>query len=233
MIKIDFHTHILPAVDDGSQDIRLSLEMLQEETRQGIDVVVLTPHFYGWRDRIENFIDKRNKAFQELAEATKEGLYPVLVCGCEAAYFNGMSNAPGIEQLTIDSTKTLMLEMPMQEWSQTMVDEVIEMKRNGFNIVLAHIERYLEENSRQVGNLLDSGVLLQVNGGSLAKWPGNRKLLKMFEQGRAHVIGSDCHSMGRRRPNMEEARKAVGKKLGNAKLDEIDRLGTMLIGKEE
>ena len=43
---IDFHTHILPGVDDGSKNLDESLQLLQMEQQQGIDIVVLTPHYY-------------------------------------------------------------------------------------------------------------------------------------------------------------------------------------------
>ena len=49
---IDFHTHILPGIDDGSSDLQMSMAMLNEERHQGVDVVVLTPHFLGVRNRL-------------------------------------------------------------------------------------------------------------------------------------------------------------------------------------
>ena len=42
---IDFHSHLLPAIDDGSKDIAMSLEILQETRRQKVRKIVATPHF--------------------------------------------------------------------------------------------------------------------------------------------------------------------------------------------
>ena len=68
---IDFHTHILPGIDDGSSDLQMSMAMLNEERHQGVDVVVLTPHFYGSQESIDHFIHKRNKAYALLKAQKK------------------------------------------------------------------------------------------------------------------------------------------------------------------
>ena len=43
---LDFHTHILPGIDDGSKDIETSCKMLDMLKEQNVDIVVATPHFY-------------------------------------------------------------------------------------------------------------------------------------------------------------------------------------------
>ena len=56
---IDFHTHVLPAMDDGSRSVEESLQMLRMEAEQGIFHVVATPHFYPQYDNPEQFLRKR------------------------------------------------------------------------------------------------------------------------------------------------------------------------------
>ena len=63
MKVVDFHTHILPGIDDGSSSAEESLAMLQMEKEQGIDTVVVTPHFYPQEDRPERFLKRRKEAF--------------------------------------------------------------------------------------------------------------------------------------------------------------------------
>lgn len=41
----DIHNHILPGVDDGSGCMRETMEMLEEEYRQGVRHIVFTPHY--------------------------------------------------------------------------------------------------------------------------------------------------------------------------------------------
>ena len=66
---IDFHSHILPCVDDGSKDVAMSLQMLRQQWQQGVGHVVLTPHFYPEHDSPEHFLSARAEAFRSLQEA--------------------------------------------------------------------------------------------------------------------------------------------------------------------
>ena len=63
---IDFHTHILPRIDDGSGSSQESLELLAHEKEQGVDRIVFSPHFYAGKDSVENFLDRREKSYQRL-----------------------------------------------------------------------------------------------------------------------------------------------------------------------
>ncbi len=69
---IDFHTHILPGIDDGSRDTEMSLAMLEAEMSQGVNTVVLTPHFYAHRRSIGHFLEKRQHALEKLQRALGE-----------------------------------------------------------------------------------------------------------------------------------------------------------------
>lgn len=55
MSVIDFHSHVLPRIDDGSHSSEESLGMLQISASQGIDVMAATSHFYATEDRISSF----------------------------------------------------------------------------------------------------------------------------------------------------------------------------------
>ena len=55
---IDFHSHILMGIDDGSRNLAMSASMLDEYMQQGVDCIICTPHFYGDRERIEDFIER-------------------------------------------------------------------------------------------------------------------------------------------------------------------------------
>ena len=52
---IDFHTHILPGIDDGSRNSEESIQMLNLEQEQDITKIVFTPHFYANRNSVERF----------------------------------------------------------------------------------------------------------------------------------------------------------------------------------
>ena len=63
---IDFHTHILPGMDDGSQATHESLQMLTLESEQGAQEILLTPHFYAHFDKISSFLERREYSFRKL-----------------------------------------------------------------------------------------------------------------------------------------------------------------------
>ena len=66
MPVLDLHSHVLPGIDDGSPDVETSLEMLRLSAQQGVEAMVATPHFYAWRNRVERFLRRRQRAFEQL-----------------------------------------------------------------------------------------------------------------------------------------------------------------------
>lgn len=123
MKVIDFHSHILPAVDDGSKDLSTSTDMIKTSKEQGVGCIIATPHFFASRDTIRHFLDKRNAAFSKLKEAL-DGQMPQILCGAEIAFFPGMSRAKQLGELAVTGTKTLLVEMPFAPWSTAEISEI-------------------------------------------------------------------------------------------------------------
>ena len=66
---IDFHSHVIAKIDDGSQSLDESLQMLEEAYESGTDVIVLTPHYYPREEHtLDEFLKKRKKRFDELSD---------------------------------------------------------------------------------------------------------------------------------------------------------------------
>ena len=118
---IDFHSHILPGIDDGSKNVEESLQMLRMMAKQGITHVVATPHFYPQHDTPERFLRRRAEAEAALREAMAgENDLPELSIGAEVYYFRGISDSNAIKELTVDHKKCILIEMPSAPWTQTM-----------------------------------------------------------------------------------------------------------------
>ena len=224
MAIIDMHCHILPGVDDGARDVETSLAMLEASRAQGVQYMVATPHFYATRDRVDTFLDRRREAWETLKPRMGAD-YPGIVLGAEVAFFRGISRAERLEALKIEGTDCILLEMPFRPWSEDDVDEVSEiLEKRGYTIILAHIERYLamRGNADYIGNLLELPVLAQINAESLLDWRQRGKLIKMVRNGQVHLLGSDCHGIHHRPPNLGEGREILRKKTGTEYLDRID-----------
>ena len=140
---IDWHSHILPEMDDGSHDTAESISLVNMQKSQGIETVIATPHFYANDETVDSFLDRRKNAYERLKAEFPEGS-PEIVLGAEVRYYQGISRMEGLKSLRIEGSKLLLLEMPMSSWTEYMVRELIEMSAgSSIKIILAHVERYL------------------------------------------------------------------------------------------
>lgn len=227
---VDFHSHILPAVDDGSKDIEESAALLSMLSQQGIKTVVATPHFLPERESVEEFLLRRQSAYEELRENLTADT-PQILLGAEVAYYEGVSYLSNLSKLTIGDSKLLLIEMPMRKWSETSVRELTNLAcSNTVTVVLAHIERYLPFNNKEaINTLLDCGVLLQVNASFFNELKTRRKALKFIRDGSVHFIGSDCHNLRYRPPMIGQAYSLISKKLGDGFMQDFTEYQTSLL----
>lgn len=233
---IDFHTHLLPGIDDGSQCLADTIEMATEERRQGTCHIIATPHFYASRNSLDAFLAKRNASYDKtVAGLSDRPQYPTITMGAEVYYFAKMGKAEMLPRLCIGNTSCLLLEMPFCQWTQEMADDIrtIISKRK-ITVILAHLERYIkfQKNKEPWEEILSLPVVIQLNGEAFLDWRRRRFALKMVESGRDILLGSDCHNMTGRKPNLMEARAYIQKKLGEAPLNRIDALGEAILCRE-
>ena len=219
---IDLHSHILPGVDDGSKDLEMTRQMLEELTRQGVQTVVATPHFYAMSDRPKDFLKRRAVALKQVAAL--QGDFPQIIPGAEVAYFEGMTQSGVLEQFRIGTSALLLVEMPFCPWSKRMVRELCELQaETGLTPVLAHVDRYLRR-KQFLGwekELLEAGVLCQCNAEAFLKYFTRKWALKQLKLGKIHFLGSDAHNMTTRPPSLERVAQLVHKKLGREPLDRV------------
>lgn len=229
---IDFHSHILPEMDDGSRNQEISYKMLELCREQEIDVMVATPHFYAASDRIENFLERREMSYEKLMSGEAFDS-PRILLGAEVAFFKGIGKAEKISALTMEGTQVLLLEMPFVTWNDSVLEEVrYLLEKRKLKVVIAHPERFLKlpGNAPYIKKLLKLPVFLQVNAGSLLDVGQRRVLLKMFKKGQIHIMGSDCHGVHHRPPNLAEGRRVLESRLGKEYLQRMDLLGEELLG---
>ena len=231
---IDWHTHVLPHMDDGSHSLAESLQMLQALGEQGITHVLATPHFYPNEDSVESFLQRRAKAYGLLAPSLGEAL-PTVLCGAEVAYYAGIAKMKELKHLTVEGTDLLLLEMPMSPWRQSTVRELVELSGvRGFRVVLAHFERAAAMQSKKtLHTLWQNGVLVQVNAGSFQGFCGRRRMLRLFKTRVAHFVGSDCHNMTTRAPNIKTALTLIKKRCGSEFLAQMNDFGQALLARKK
>ena len=72
-------------------------------------------------------------------------------------------------------------------------------------------------------------VLVQLNAECLRPFWRRKRYLDMLRTGRAHLLGSDCHNVSSRAPDLAEGRRIIEKQLGKEALVHIDQLGAQLL----
>jgi protein-tyrosine phosphatase len=215
---IDFHSHILPGIDDGSRSLEQSIAMLKMEAEQGISKVIATPHFYAQHDKPERFLQKRAEAEKLLREemAKHSGL-PELEIGAEVYFFSGISDSDITSELTIGQKRYILIEMPMPPWSDRIYRDLesIWIKQDLIPVI-AHVDRYIApfHTFRIPERLEQLPVKVQANASFFLEKHTRRMALRMLAKGRIHLLGSDCHDLNERKPNLGEAVKVIRRKFG-------------------
>ena len=230
---IDFHSHILPGMDDGSPDVPTSLEMLRTAARQNVGVQVLTPHYYPWREEIDRFVSRRAESAKALFPACGEEL-PRLLVGAEVAFFPRMSEMD-LAPLCIGGTRALLVELPFESWDGRVEDQLATLSLDrGYTVILAHVERYLRYrgNPETLDKLSALPLFMQVNAEAFSQLAMRRRALELFRSGRARLLGSDAHNLADRSPNLAAGRRFLEKKLGPEALEYIDETGSELLREE-
>lgn len=224
----DFHTHVLPKIDDGSASIQESLEMLRMEAEQGIRHVVATPHFYAQVDSPKAFLERRAEAEYALREAMEAyPKLPRLSVGAEVHYFPGIGDADILAEMAIDHGRYVMIEMPMTAWTDRMYRDLENIRvRQGLMPIVAHVDRYISpmQNHGIPERLKDLPVLVQANASFFQGFVRSHMALRMLQRRQIHLLGSDCHNLKTRSVNLRQTVDLIEKKLGRRTIERINVL---------
>ena len=207
---VDMHCHILPGVDDGPATMKESLAALREAERQGIEAMIVTPHFHPGRYMVT--AEKALSALERVkSEAENLGLEIDLYPGQECYYYSGLiSELESGNVLTMNGTRYVLVEFEPETQYSTITFAVRELRDNGFKPIIAHFERYrcLYQRKERLAELHKHGARLQLNfdrlvdKGNLLHPNGWRKLLK---DGYVDFLGSDTHGMKFRPLHVDQA----------------------------
>lgn len=215
---IDFHSHILPGIDDGSSSLDESIAMLHTAQEQGISKIVATPHFYARSDDLNQFLKRRSHAEEQLrGEMARHPGLPELYVGAEVSFFSGMADSDAITRLAIANSRYILIEMPFSTWTNSTYSELQRIHdKQGLTPIIAHIDRYISRFHYHgiLRGLEELPVIIQCNAEAFLKRHTASLVLRMLTNGQIHVLGSDCHNTYSRPPNLGEALRIIRNKLG-------------------
>ena len=190
---VDFHSHILPEVDHGSDSVETSVFQIECAKRQGINKIIATPHFYPHQHNVDEFIKRRDSAYLKLRPYISDVRIKL---GAEVLLYPGLENMSGLDKLCVYQTNTLLLELPFTPLSDEHYESVAAIKSMGIDVVLAHPDRYFVDT---IERMILLGVRLQLNASSLIGFKKNKKAyLRWIEEGNVVALGSDIHGKDKR-----------------------------------
>lgn len=230
MSIIDFHSHVLFKIDDGSKSLEMSTEMLKASKEQGVNIQIATPHFYADKMHSASFFERRSRAYDALRGIASD-LGIDLRLGAEVAFFRGMREWAEVEKFMISGTNLLLIEMPFDQWKSKDISVIEELINQGVHPVIAHLERFFsyQKDKEALEELLDMNITVQFNCENLGRFFKRGKVLKSIDSMSNVVLGSDCHNVTNRVQNIKMGRDIIEAKLGFGKLVEIDDYGYSLL----
>lgn len=201
LLKVDMHSHLLPGIDDGAEDIETSLELIKGMVELGYKKLITTPHIM-W-DIYKNTHEVILEKLALVKNAVRNAGIDVEIHAA-AEYFLDEHVEELLQKkeplLTI-SGNMVLTEFSMAFPSMNIKDILFKMQMQGYQPVIGHPERYtyLERNKDFYSELKDIGCLFQLNLLSLSGHYG-RSVTELaqylLKNGYYNLVGTDLHHSG-------------------------------------
>ncbi len=202
---VDFHSHLMPGVDDGAQDVEQALAALRLFQAQGATHCLTTPHFDAGLTKSASALAARLGQFDAAWEAltrahAQEPALPALARGVEM-----MLDDPDPDltdpRVRLAGGPFVLVEFPAMQLPPNAEWALNNIRQRGFRPIVAHPERYRNHDARLtvLQRCRAAGALLQVNAGSLLGQHGDRARAvahALLQLGWVDYLASDHHARG-------------------------------------
>lgn len=231
---IDFHSHIIPNVDDGSRSVEETFELLKEAKETGFSGVISTSHYM--EGYYETDVAERNVWIKAISENLyKKNIDLKLYLGNEVYITKNIMNL--LEQgkaTSINNSNYVLFEFPLNSKPMDMYDIIYDMLEYKLIPVLAHPERYtfVQKEPNLIYDLIQKGVLMQSNFGSILGIYGEKAEIivkKLLENNMVHFLGSDVHRANSIYPQIHDALRRIEEIVGEEQLNEITSINPNLV----
>jgi tyrosine-protein phosphatase YwqE len=191
------HSHLLPGIDDGVRSNEHSLETIRRLMDLGYEKFITTPHVMS--DTYPNTPELIKEKLASLHDFLKENNMNVEVSAAAEYYLDEftMNAVNGPDDLLTFGKKYLLFETNYLSEPYILKEFIFNATSRGYRPVLAHPERYQYMTMEKAQDLVDRGVLLQVNLLSLSGFymKSARKFAeKLIENKMVSFLGTDCHN---------------------------------------
>lgn len=216
---IDIHSHILPGIDDGAENIEMSLNMLKIAAENGIGRIILTPHNKPGRHNAgREHIHMLTERLRQLC--TEQEIKISLHYGNELYYRSELPEQikEGKAMTLSDSSYVLVEFNPMDDYSYIR-NGIYQLLSEGFKVILAHAERYNSLLGRfdRIEELSGMGCYIQMNAGSVMGdygYTAKKFTRGLLKRELAHFIATDSHNDKKRGPFIKDCARYLERKYG-------------------
>lgn len=223
---VDIHSHMLYGVDDGAKTIQESLDMIGISHEEGIDHIVLTPHYE--RSNNQYNLKQLTDHFNELKQKVST-LYPTmnLYLGNEILYEDGIvSDLKDGKIVTMNGTRYILVEYVPNISYEEMYQSFRKLIQARFFPILAHVERYqcLYKKINRIDEIRELGIYLQMNGQSILGgiFSGHSRWChKLLKEEQISFIASDAHNCTTRSPKLLKSIEWMHKNLSETYCDKV------------
>lgn len=201
---IDLHCHILPGVDDGSRNIDETISLLKHALLAGFDTICFTPHYV--EPEFLNTKEQNQQILNKIKTAIKQQNISINLLLGNEIFIN--DNIPELLEnntiSTLANSNYVLIELPMyQELPEQIVHKLLNnISDKGFNIVIAHPERYtyIQKNPKKLNDYFGENVIFQGNYASIIGAYGKdaqKTLKKLLKSKQIAYLSSDVHHISR------------------------------------
>lgn len=231
---IDFHSHIIPEIDDGSRSIEETMLLLKEAKNAGFNTIISTSHYLTGTYEFDE--SSRNQFLEVIQKgASNLNINIELKLGSEIyACYDIVELLKEHKASTINGTNYVLFELPMQMEMLNLKNIIYNLLGNGYRPIIAHPERYsyVKEDPNWLIEYLELGVLFQANYGSIIGMYGKeaQKTVKLLlKNNMIHFLGSDAHKAKTIYVKMPEIVQELRKVLERDEFKKLTRLNAQVV----
>jgi tyrosine-protein phosphatase YwqE len=196
-LTTDIHSHLLPGIDDGVKTLEESLAVITELMQLGYNKFITTPHVM--MHRYPNTSEIILSKLAELKSYLKEKNINVGIDAAAEYYLDDslVEKLNNKERLLTIGKNYLLFETHFMIEPFMLKDFIFQATSAGYKPILAHPERYSYMTLGKAEDLINRGVLFQVNLPSLLGYysrPIQQLAYKLIDKGWVHFLGTDCHN---------------------------------------
>tara|TARA_B100001029_G_C15018721_1_gene429102 strand:+ start:360 stop:1094 length:735 start_codon:yes stop_codon:yes gene_type:complete len=197
VLKTDMHSHLIPGIDDGAQDLESSIQMIKKLSSLGFSKLITTPHIMS--DFYLNTEETINNGLSQLKEELiKENIDIEITAAAEYYIDYEFENILSKQKLLTFGDNYVLVEFSFIEKPRNILDIIFKLQIDGYKVILAHPERYAFLQQKDLEEFQNRGVLLQLNLLSIIGYyshPIKKQAEWLIDNQMISFVGTDCHNI--------------------------------------